>query len=195
MPSEPPSPSSSTSSFLPTTTLLAIPDGPIASSSKDGRTHLTSIIGGYPTFPSLPTSSTSSNNIKPEEFTCLVCKQTIPLLTQVYCPPEGGENDRNVYVFACPRSACQRKAGRYVHYSSGIVSFYSTSDDALNRIGRPQKKQYRMHLRMRTLFLHRFSVPSCTSLCSKSSCLYMFALFHIALPAFCSLLPFMFSCV
>jgi pre-rRNA-processing protein TSR4 len=29
----------------------------------------------------------------------------------VYCPPEDGENDRTLYVFACHRARCQRQKG------------------------------------------------------------------------------------
>jgi hypothetical protein len=178
MTSEPPSPSSSTSSFLPTTTLLAIPDGPIASSSKDGRSHLTSLMGGYPTFPPLPASSSASAYINPEQFTCGVCKNTIPLLTQVYCPPEGGENDRNVYVFACPRSACQRKIGRCVLFHS-LFRFVRVVWDELK-----QGEGYWGNLPIRRGLEHRPDhldaghsvVLSCTSLCFISSCLYMFLL-------------------
>lgn len=99
---------SSSSSYVPTTTLLAVPDGEIASSSKDLRSHTISWIGGYPTFPSLPSGSGSV----PDKVNCGHCHNAIPLLAQVYAPPEGGENDRTVYVFACHRTACQRRAGR-----------------------------------------------------------------------------------
>lgn len=122
MANEPPSPSSSTSSFLPTTTLLAVADGSIASHSKDARSHTINAIGGYPTFPSIPASASSSGaRVASETFACKVCDKRMPLLTQVYCPPEGGDNDRNIYVFGCPRGSCQRKEGRCVLSSCNVV--------------------------------------------------------------------------
>lgn len=99
----PSSPSWSSSSSLPdSNALLAIPDGPITDSFPS---YSTSFIGGYPTFPC---ASTDLDLPKP---TCGVCTAPIPLLAQVYCPPEDGENDRTLYVFACHRAKCQRKNG------------------------------------------------------------------------------------
>ena len=100
------SPSGSTISLPDSNVLLAIPDGPIAPDSVDAKSPLVSLIGGYPTFPPLPSVSKA-----PETIRCGICHHPIPLLAQVYCPPEGGENDRTVYVWACPRPTCQRREG------------------------------------------------------------------------------------
>ena len=97
------SPSGSNISLPDSNVLLAVPDGPIDASSADAKSALVSLIGGYPTFPSAAKA--------PEEIRCGICHQAIPLLAQVYCPPEGGENDRTVYVWACPRPTCQRREG------------------------------------------------------------------------------------
>lgn len=105
----PSSPAGSSSSLPSSNALLAIPDGPIPSGHSDRTSHCISLIGGYPTFPALPAASKA-----PESIRCGVCHEAIPLLAQVYCPPEGGENDRTVYVWACPKSSCQRRDGRCV---------------------------------------------------------------------------------
>ncbi|AFR98578.1 pre-rRNA-processing protein TSR4 [Cryptococcus neoformans C23] len=104
---------SSSSSLCYTNTLLALPDGPIPSSHRDLISHTTSFIGGYPTFPALPSSSCSTKKVgnTPSEINCGICHKPIPLLAQVYCPPEDGENDRTIYVFACPRVGCQKREG------------------------------------------------------------------------------------
>ncbi|GAA5907350.1 small subunit rRNA maturation protein TSR4 [Sporobolomyces salmoneus] len=36
---------------------------------------------------------------------------SMPLLTQIYCPLESSSLERVVYVFACPRTACRKKDG------------------------------------------------------------------------------------
>lgn len=100
------SPSGSTISLPASNVLLAVPDGPISPESSDAKSALVSLIGGYPTFPPLPSVAKA-----PETICCGICHQPIPLLAQVYCPPEGGENDRTVYVWACPRPTCQRRDG------------------------------------------------------------------------------------
>ena len=97
------SPSGSNVSLPDSNVLLAVPDGAIDASSADAKSALVSLIGGYPTFPSAAKA--------PEEIRCGICHQAIPLLAQVYCPPEGGENDRTVFVWACPRPTCQRREG------------------------------------------------------------------------------------
>ncbi|ORY31804.1 programmed cell death protein 2 [Naematelia encephala] len=103
----PSSPAGSSSSSIPfSNTLLALPDGPIAYDAADLRSHTVSYIGGYPTFPALSSAEKAPDTIK-----CGVCHEAIPLLAQVYCPPEDGENDRTVYVWACPRTKCQRRDG------------------------------------------------------------------------------------
>ena len=99
----PSSPSSSCASLPDSNALLALPDGPIASGSDDAKSYVVSLIGGYPTFPALGKA--------PETIKCGVCHTPIPLLAQVYCPPEDGANDRTVYVWACPRPRCQRRSG------------------------------------------------------------------------------------
>ncbi|WVN90776.1 uncharacterized protein L203_106019 [Cryptococcus depauperatus CBS 7841] len=106
-----PSPSgSSSSSLCYTNTLLALPDGPIAAAHQDLTSHTVSFIGGYPTFPPIPSSSINVGSA-PSEVKCGVCHKPIPLLAQVYCPPENGENDRTVYIFACPQMSCQQREG------------------------------------------------------------------------------------
>lgn len=101
----PSSPAGSSSSSLPdSSALLALPDGPIPANHADRTSYAISLIGGYPTFP-LSTPPLSS------DLVCASCSAPIPLLAQVYCPPEGGENDRTLYVFACPNGGCQRKEG------------------------------------------------------------------------------------
>ncbi|WWC62959.1 uncharacterized protein I303_105557 [Kwoniella dejecticola CBS 10117] len=102
-PSSPAGSSSSSLSVDYTNVLLALPDGSIPSNHADAKSYTISSIGGYPTFPPLP-------NI-PKEINCGICHQPIPLLTQVYCPLENGENDRVLYVFACARLKCQKRDG------------------------------------------------------------------------------------
>ena len=99
----PSSPAGSSSSLPDSNALLAIPDGPIPSTSPDAASYTISRIGGYPSFP-------CSSGAEPTP-TCGSCKEPIPLLAQVYCPPEDGENDRTLYVFACHRVKCQREKG------------------------------------------------------------------------------------
>lgn len=99
----PSSPAGSSSSLPDSQALLAIPDGPILQTSADANAYTVSRIGGYPSFPCASGSEPSP--------TCGSCKEAIPLLAQVYCPPEDGENDRTLYVFACGRSMCQRQKG------------------------------------------------------------------------------------
>ncbi|WVF68710.1 hypothetical protein IAT40_003482 [Kwoniella sp. CBS 6097] len=106
---------SSSSSLAYTNVLLALPDGPIPSSASDGKSHCTSLIGGYPTFPPLPASAKL-----PKDVRCGVCHEPIPLLAQVYCPPEGGENDRTVYVWACARVKCQKRDGSIRAFRASI---------------------------------------------------------------------------
>lgn len=101
-PSSPAGSSSSTSTLPISNTLLALPDGPIPAGHPDRTSYTISYIGGYPSFPSADV---------PKEVKCGSCHQAIPLLAQVYCPPEGGENDRTVYVWGCSRRKCQRREG------------------------------------------------------------------------------------
>lgn len=103
----PSSPAGSSSSTLPdSNTLLALPDGSIPPNHPDRTSHTVSYIGGYPSFPPLPSAAKA-----PEVLKCGVCHEPILLLAQVYCPPEGGENDRTVYVWACVKVGCQRREG------------------------------------------------------------------------------------
>jgi pre-rRNA-processing protein TSR4 len=100
----PSSPAGSSSSTLPiSNTLLALPDGPIPADHADRKSYTISYIGGYPSFP--------DTLDVPKEVTCGSCHSPIPLLAQVYCPPDGGENDRTVYVWGCSKRKCQRKEG------------------------------------------------------------------------------------
>ncbi|ODN74070.1 hypothetical protein L202_07538 [Cryptococcus amylolentus CBS 6039] len=108
----PSSPSgSSSSSLCYTNTLLAMPDGPIPAAHPDLTSHTSSFIGGYPTFPALPSAASNKTGSTPSDIKCGVCHKSIPLLAQVYCPPEDGENDRTMYVFACPKVGCQKREG------------------------------------------------------------------------------------
>lgn len=88
-------------------------------------THTSSFAGGYPTFPSLPSSSSSI----PTEtgITCGHCGAPMPLLSQIYCPMEQGENDRTLYVWACPKAECQRRAGRCVLFTPCLLALYPLS--------------------------------------------------------------------
>ncbi|WOO83349.1 ribosome small subunit biogenesis protein [Vanrija pseudolonga] len=101
----PPAPESDVSEEV-SSVLLALPDGPVEAGSSDIKTHTISFLGGYPTFPPVPGPSTA-----PESVRCGVCHQPIPLLAQVYCPLENGENDRTIYVWACARPGCRRREG------------------------------------------------------------------------------------
>lgn len=56
----------------------------------------------FPPLPSLPPSSSSA---------CGSCGESMPLLTQIYCPLEASALERVVYVFGCPRRACRGKEG------------------------------------------------------------------------------------
>jgi pre-rRNA-processing protein TSR4 len=98
------------------TVLLALPDGPM----EDAPAHTSSYIGGYPAFPAVPAGPSKNPKGKgkavaatsaPEEVRCGACHKAMPLLSQVYCPLEGGENDRTVYVWACARPGCRRREG------------------------------------------------------------------------------------
>jgi pre-rRNA-processing protein TSR4 len=98
-----PSETGSDCSDEPSSVLLALPDGAIPPDAADGRQHTTSLIGGYPTFPACAGV--------PDRINCGSCHEAIPLLAQVYCPLVDGENDRTLYVFACPRAKCRRREG------------------------------------------------------------------------------------
>lgn len=41
--------------------------------------------------------------------TCLTCSAPMPLVIQLYCPLPHSSLERVVYVFACPRPACQKR--------------------------------------------------------------------------------------
>jgi hypothetical protein len=87
-------------------------------------THTSSFAGGYPTFPSL--SSASASSIPTETgITCGHCQASMPLLSQIYCPMEQGENDRTLYVWACPKADCQRRPGRCV-LSTTLLALYTS---------------------------------------------------------------------
>lgn len=102
-PSSPAGSSSSTSTLPISNTLLALPDGPIPEGHEDRSSYTISYIGGYPSFPP---------GLKiPKDVKCGSCHDPIPLLAQVYCPPEGGENDRTVYIWGCSKRKCQRREG------------------------------------------------------------------------------------
>ncbi|KAJ9111381.1 hypothetical protein QFC19_001149 [Naganishia cerealis] len=56
-------------------------------------THTSSFAGGYPAFPSLPSSSGASSIPVESGVNCGNCHAPMPLLSQIYCPMEQGEND------------------------------------------------------------------------------------------------------
>lgn len=85
-------------------------------------THTSSFAGGYPAFPSLPSSAASSIPTT-AGITCGHCYAAMPLLSQIYCPMEQGENDRTLYVWACPKVDCQRKSGRCVLSASSLALY------------------------------------------------------------------------
>ncbi|WWC88319.1 uncharacterized protein L201_003227 [Kwoniella dendrophila CBS 6074] len=111
-PSSPAGSSSSSLSLDYTNVLLALPDENIPSSHPDLKSHTISTIGGYPTFP-------PAANI-PKDINCGICHKPIPLLSQVYCPLENGENDRTLYVFACARLKCQKRDGSVRAFRASI---------------------------------------------------------------------------
>ena len=91
----------------------------------DTSTHTSSFAGGYPAFPSLPSSAVSSIPTT-TGITCGHCQAAMPLLSQIYCPMEQGENDRTLYVWACPKADCQRKSGRCVLSTSSLALYPSS---------------------------------------------------------------------
>ncbi|WRT66713.1 uncharacterized protein IL334_003676 [Kwoniella shivajii] len=119
-PSSPAGSSSSSLSIEYTNVLLALPDGPIPSQHPDLNSHCISLIGGYPTFPPLPGSSASGIDFPPKSVNCGICHKPIPLLAQIYCPPEGGENDRTIYVWGCARLKCQKRDGSIRAFRASI---------------------------------------------------------------------------
>lgn len=109
------------------TVLLALPDGPMSEAPR----HTSSFIGGYPAFPALPAGPSRLSNGKgngkaiapttaPAEVRCGACHEPIPLLAQVYCPLDGGENDRTIYVWACARPSCRRREGSVRAYRASV---------------------------------------------------------------------------
>ncbi|WVQ84403.1 hypothetical protein IAT38_006555 [Cryptococcus sp. DSM 104549] len=119
----PSSPAGSSSSSIEfTNTLLALPDGAIPAAHPDRSSHTISLIGGYPTFPPLPSpkGKEKASEQAPTEVRCGICHKPMPLLAQVYCPPENGENDRTLYVWGCARAGCQKREGSIRAYRASV---------------------------------------------------------------------------
>ncbi|KAL7420589.1 hypothetical protein Q5752_004540 [Cryptotrichosporon argae] len=128
---------SSSSSGGPTSVLLALPDGPVPPSEP--ASHTLSFIGGYPTFPRVA-----------DVVRCGVCHDAVPLLAQVYCPLEGGENDRTLYVWACARAQCQRRDGAVRAFRASVRNEAYVRDVEAKRaeaarIAREEKERARVN--------------------------------------------------
>ncbi|KAJ7601071.1 hypothetical protein C8J56DRAFT_1157303 [Mycena floridula] len=90
-------------SEIQTSVLLGVPDGPI-DKKTDVSDAAVSRIGDHPAFlPSREPSFSSSF--------CKICSNPMELLVQMWCPFEKSPMDRVLYIWGCPRSGCQTKAG------------------------------------------------------------------------------------
>ncbi|KAJ7601089.1 programmed cell death protein 2 [Mycena floridula] len=90
-------------SEIETSVLLGVPDGPI-DKETDVSDAAVSRIGGHPAF--LP----SREPLFSSSF-CKICSSPMELLVQMWCPFEKSPMDRALYIWGCPRSGCQTKAG------------------------------------------------------------------------------------
>ncbi|POY73327.1 hypothetical protein BMF94_3662 [Rhodotorula taiwanensis] len=89
-----------TDSAIPT---LAVLDGKIPpTSTNELDDWKVSRVGGEPSFP-------LSSPPPIDSRTCLTCSAPMPLVIQLYCPLPHSSLERVVYVFACPRPACQKR--------------------------------------------------------------------------------------
>jgi len=88
---------------------LGLTDGPLE--SEDEANPLVSRIGGRPVWLPL-----APNKLPPVSLVhCQYCQKPMQLLVQIFAPLENSAYDRNLFVWGCPRAACQRKGpGRYV---------------------------------------------------------------------------------
>ncbi|GAA5880326.1 hypothetical protein JCM3774_006729 [Rhodotorula dairenensis] len=83
-------------------TTLAVLDGAIPSENvHEHRDWKISRVGGEPSFPLSAAPPVESR-------LCLTCSTPMPLVVQLYCPLPHSTLERVVYVFACPRPACQK---------------------------------------------------------------------------------------
>jgi len=122
-----PSETGSDFSDEPSSVLLALPDGVVGPDAADAKSHTTSLIGGYPTFPACATSK------PPAVVNCGACHEPIPMLAQVYCPLVDGENDRTLYVFACSRTKCRRREGSVRAFRASVRNEEYVADVAAKR--------------------------------------------------------------
>lgn len=118
------------------TVLLAVPDGPM----NEPPSHTASFIGGYPAFPAVPAGPSRAKgkgkmveSATPAEVRCGACHNPTPLLAQVYCPLDGGENDRTLYVWACARPGCRRREGSVRAYRASVRNEEYVADVAAKR--------------------------------------------------------------
>jgi len=141
---------------IETSVLLGVPDGPVESAS-DLKDAAVSRMGGLPVRPISTQPCTSillniydfysqallSHNAPFDSSRCQHCKNSMELLVQMWAPFEDSPYDRAVYVWACARSGCQRKSGRYVPYtewacggqrdSTGLLQHPGVARPALQR--------------------------------------------------------------
>jgi pre-rRNA-processing protein TSR4 len=74
------------------------------------------------------------------DINCGVCHSPVPLLAQVYCPPEDGENDRTVYVFGCQRAGCQRREGSVRAFRASVKNEEYVRDVQAKRAEREKRE-------------------------------------------------------
>ncbi|KAI0044512.1 hypothetical protein FA95DRAFT_1544948 [Auriscalpium vulgare] len=84
---------------IETSVLLGVPDGPIESPA-DLKDVAVSRIGGLPAL--------LSSAIPFESSQCKSCDSAMELLVQMWSPFENSAYDRALYVWACPKSGCQK---------------------------------------------------------------------------------------
>lgn len=88
---------------------LGLADGPLE--NEDKANPLVSRIGGQPVWLPLTPSKLPPASL----VHCQYCQKQMQLLVQIFAPLENSAFDRNLFVWGCPRAACQRKGhGRYV---------------------------------------------------------------------------------
>ncbi|GMK54497.1 hypothetical protein CspeluHIS016_0110830 [Cutaneotrichosporon spelunceum] len=110
---------------------------------EEPPSHTSSFIGGYPAFPAVPTGRSMNPKGKgkavaatsvPEEVRCGACHKPMPLLSQVYCPLEGGENDRTLYVWACAHPGCRRREGSVRAFRASVRNEEYVADVEAKRV-------------------------------------------------------------
>ncbi|KAI0305953.1 programmed cell death protein 2 [Multifurca ochricompacta] len=87
---------------IETSVLLGVPDGVIKSPS-DLKDAAVSRIGGLPAL--------LSHKVPFDSSYCQNCMSPMELLVQLWAPFEDSPYDRVLFVWACAKSACQRKSG------------------------------------------------------------------------------------